>query len=105
MTAVATYAAAAVSKVIARLKRDCLAEARPYRGVFLTEKGSELAEKVEAETSAIVQRARGIEAPNDDDFFTSMYAELPPDLRRQMDTRRTSSIGEDPSQIENPQTA
>ena len=39
--------AAAVSKVIARLKRDGLAEARPYRGVFLTEKGSELAEKVE----------------------------------------------------------
>ena len=68
-------------------------------------KEAELAEKVEAETSAIVQRAEGIEAPNDDDFFTSMYAELPPDLRRQMDTRRTSSIGEDPSQIENPQTA
>ena len=34
-----------------------------------------------------------------------MYAEVPEDLALQMQTRRTSSIGEDPSQIESPETA
>ena len=33
-------------KTIARLKRTGLATARPYRGVFLTEKGEALAERV-----------------------------------------------------------
>jgi DtxR family manganese transport transcriptional regulator len=33
-------------KTIARLKRAGLATARPYRGVFLTEKGEALAERV-----------------------------------------------------------
>src|SRR6201982_3558251 len=35
-------------KAIARLKREGLATARPYRGVFLTEKGEALAERVRA---------------------------------------------------------
>lgn len=37
---------AAVSKVISRLKRDGLVEARPYRGIFLTEQGQLMAEQV-----------------------------------------------------------
>ncbi|MZI94460.1 manganese-binding transcriptional regulator MntR [Vibrio sp. CAIM 722] len=38
--------AAAVSKFISRLKKEGLVESMPYRGIFLTEKGRELAEKV-----------------------------------------------------------
>jgi hypothetical protein len=34
-----------------------------------------------------------------------MYAEIPPDLDLQRRTRRTSSIGQDPSQIERPQVS
>src|SRR6202142_1000894 len=33
-------------KTISRLKRAGMATARPYRGVFLTEKGNELADRV-----------------------------------------------------------
>ena len=56
-------------------------------------------------TSEIVKRAEGIEEPDDSDFFTSMFAEMPADLQLQMQTRRTSSIGQDPSQIASPETA
>jgi TPP-dependent pyruvate/acetoin dehydrogenase alpha subunit len=75
------------------------------RGLWDDSKEAALAEKVEAETSAIVHRAENIEAPDSSDFFTSMFAELPADLQLQMRTRRTSSIGEDPSQIAAPETA
>ena len=34
-----------------------------------------------------------------------MFAEMPEDLQLQMRTRRTSSIGEDPSQIASPEVA
>lgn len=37
---------AAVSKIVTRLKRDGLAMARPYRGIFLTEPGEQLAQRV-----------------------------------------------------------
>jgi DtxR family manganese transport transcriptional regulator len=41
-------------KTIARLKREGLATARPYRGVFLTEAGEELAAKVRARHRLVV---------------------------------------------------
>lgn len=37
---------AAVSKVISRLRRDGLVDARPYRGIFLTDIGQQMAERV-----------------------------------------------------------
>jgi pyruvate dehydrogenase E1 component alpha subunit len=79
-------------------QRDPITRIRDYmksRGLWDDSKEAALAEKVEEETSAIVKRAEGIEAPDTSDFFTSMFAEV----------RRTSSIGEDPSQIESPETA
>ena len=39
---------------ITRLKRAALATARPYRGVFLTEKGEELARRVRARHRLVV---------------------------------------------------
>lgn len=38
--------AAAVSKIITRLKREGLVEARPYRGIFLTDAGQKMAQKI-----------------------------------------------------------
>jgi DtxR family manganese transport transcriptional regulator len=41
-------------KMIARLKREGVATARPYRGVFLTESGQELAARVSARHRLVV---------------------------------------------------
>src|SRR5690606_6346430 len=43
-----------VTKAVARLKREGLAISRPYRGVFLTEAGAALAEKVRARHRTLV---------------------------------------------------
>src|ERR1700722_5759359 len=44
-------------KTVSRLKRAGLATARPYRGVFLTEKGHALAEGIEHHVSEITLKA------------------------------------------------
>ncbi|MCS6853854.1 MAG: manganese-binding transcriptional regulator MntR [Elioraea sp.] len=41
-------------KTIARLKRDGLARARPYRGVFLTDRGWEMARRMKARHQTVV---------------------------------------------------
>ena len=43
-----------VVKTIARLNREGLARARPYRGVFLTEKGQELASRIRSRHRLVV---------------------------------------------------
>lgn len=45
---------ATVAKSVARLKREGLVTARPYRGVFLTDAGRTLAEKVRARHRLVV---------------------------------------------------
>ena len=52
--------------------------------------------------ACILTYAEEIEPPDRGDFFNHMYAELPDNLRSQRDTMRTSSIGQDPLQIEAP---
>jgi DtxR family manganese transport transcriptional regulator len=42
------------TKAVARLKREGLAVSRPYRGVFLTDEGAALAEKVRARHRVVV---------------------------------------------------
>ena len=42
------------TKAIARLKREGLASSRPYRGVFLTEKGAALADRVRTRHRSVV---------------------------------------------------
>ena len=52
-------------KAIARLKREGLATARPYRGVFLTETGRALAERVRARHQLVVALLRAVGVPGD----------------------------------------
>ncbi len=50
-------------KTIARLKRAGMATSRPYRGVFLTEAGTELAHRVRARHRLVVDVLRAIGVP------------------------------------------
>ncbi len=52
-------------KTIARLKREGLATARPYRGVFLTEAGEELAARVRARHRLVVDVLRAVGVPSE----------------------------------------
>ena len=50
-------------KSIARLKREGLATSRPYRGVFLTQAGQSLAERVRARHRLMVELLRAVGVP------------------------------------------
>jgi DtxR family transcriptional regulator, manganese transport regulator len=50
-------------KTVSRLKRAGLATARPYRGIFLTEKGQALAERVRARHRLVVDLLRAVGVP------------------------------------------
>jgi DtxR family manganese transport transcriptional regulator len=50
-------------KSIARLKREGLVTARPYRGIFLTEAGHELAERVRARHRLMVELLLAVGVP------------------------------------------
>ncbi len=56
---------AAVSKVITRLKRDGLVIARPYRGIFLTESGETLAERVAIRHAIVLDTLRRLGVPEE----------------------------------------
>jgi DtxR family manganese transport transcriptional regulator len=52
-------------KTIARLKREGLATARPYRGVFLTDAGEALATRVKARHRLVVDLLRAVGVPGE----------------------------------------
>lgn len=52
-------------KALGRLKREGLATARPYRGVFLTEAGQHLAERVRARHRLVVALLRALGVPEE----------------------------------------
>ena len=52
-------------KTISRLKRAGLATARPYRGVFLTEKGHALADRVRVRHRLVVDLLRALGVPTE----------------------------------------
>lgn len=54
------------TKAIARLKREGLATARPYRGVFLTDAGAALADKVRARHRTVVALLVSVGVPEDE---------------------------------------
>lgn len=51
------------TKAVARLKREGLATSRPYRGVFLTDAGTELADRVRARHRTIVDFLTAVGVP------------------------------------------
>jgi pyruvate dehydrogenase E1 component alpha subunit len=84
-------------------QRDPLVRIREYmksRNLWDDSKEATLAQQAEVDVAAAVKRAEEIDPLTITDFFETMYQELPPDLELQKRTMRTSSIGEDPSQIE-----
>lgn len=52
-------------KTIARLRRAGLATARPYRGVFLTEQGQALADRVRIRHRVVVDLLRALGVPSE----------------------------------------
>jgi pyruvate dehydrogenase E1 component alpha subunit len=85
---------------IVRLRK--LLESKDLWSVKQEDAAKEKAKQVMVE---VVKRAEEIAAPDKSDFFNHMYATLDDELLTQRDTMRTSSIGQDPSQIESPQHA
>jgi pyruvate dehydrogenase E1 component alpha subunit len=55
-------------------------------------------EKAKATVADIIAEADKVAPPSSDDIFDYMFAELPPELVRQKETRATHSIGQDPEQ-------
>lgn len=53
------------TKAVARLKREGLAISRPYRGVFLTDAGGTLAEKVRARHRTVVALLMAVGVPEE----------------------------------------
>ncbi len=83
--------------------RDPIVRLRAYmkeRKIWNDSKEAALREKAEKDVAAAVERAETIAAPATTEIFDHTFAELPPCLRTQRDTRRTTSMGEDPSQLD-----
>lgn len=53
------------AKAVARLKREGLAVSRPYRGVFLTDAGTAMAERVRARHRTVVDLLKAIGVPEE----------------------------------------
>mgnify|MGYP000918850663 FL=1 len=59
----------------------------------------ELEDRAKTIVAEVVRTAETIAKPSTDDIFDYTYATLDPELERQKRTMRTSSLGQDPSQI------
>jgi pyruvate dehydrogenase E1 component alpha subunit len=84
-------------------KRDPMIRTRMYleqRDLWNGAKEEEQLDVAAKEIIRVVKNAEEIDAPTAADMFDSMYTELSPELLRQRQTMRTSSLGQDPSQIE-----
>ena len=53
------------TKAVARLKREGLAVSRPYRGVFLTDEGAAMAERVRARHRLVVELLIAVGVPEE----------------------------------------
>lgn len=82
--------------------RDPLIRLRKYldrKGLWDDAKQTKLEETSRAQVNEIVKRAEGIEKPPVTDIFDTQFAELPAEIQRQRATLRTTSLGQDPSQV------
>ncbi|HEX4125423.1 MAG TPA: pyruvate dehydrogenase (acetyl-transferring) E1 component subunit alpha [Tepidisphaeraceae bacterium] len=84
------------------LANDPLLRTRKYlecRGLWDDEKQARAIERARATVHEVAEAAMNIEKPKAEDLFLDTFAELPPELLKQMQTMRTDSIGQDPAQL------
>lgn len=82
--------------------KDPLIRTRKYlerKDLWSDKKQSELDERAKKITAEVVKTAEGIDKPHTEDMFNHVFEQIPQELRRQRDTLRTSSLGQDPSQL------
>ncbi|MCB9845147.1 MAG: pyruvate dehydrogenase (acetyl-transferring) E1 component subunit alpha [Phycisphaeraceae bacterium] len=88
-------------EVEAWASKDPIIRHRKYleaKGLWDDAKQAETEARAKTIVQEIVRAAEGIEKPSVEEVFDSTFAELPPEIRRQRDTLRTSSIGQEPDQ-------
>ena len=84
-------------------KRDPMIRLRNFleqRDLWSQEQEEEQLADAEKTVAAVVKNAEEIDAPSATDFFDSMYTDLPAQLQLQRQTMRTSSLGQDPTQVD-----
>lgn len=89
-------------EVDAWLGRDPLIRLRKYletKDLWDETKQKAAEERNKAIVAEVVKTAEGIEKPSFDDIFDFTFAALNPELEKQKRTARTSSLGQDPSQV------
>ncbi|MEK6701849.1 MAG: pyruvate dehydrogenase (acetyl-transferring) E1 component subunit alpha [Planctomycetota bacterium] len=82
--------------------KDPMIRLRKYltaKGLWSDEQQTAIEERAKAYVSEVVKTAEGIEKPSTNDIFDYTYATLPPELELQKRTMRTSSLGQNPSQV------
>jgi pyruvate dehydrogenase E1 component alpha subunit len=86
----------------AAVAKDPLIRTRKYlesKNLWDDEKQTRAVERARTIVHEVAEAAMNIEKPQAEDIFRDTFAELPPELVKQMQTMRTDSIGEDPSQL------
>jgi pyruvate dehydrogenase E1 component alpha subunit len=89
-------------ELAAALRRDPLARTRKYlelKSLWDPDKERTAQEKAKVLVHEVVQAALNIEKPDPNDLFDHTFAELPDELLKQKQTRRTDSLGQDPHQL------
>jgi pyruvate dehydrogenase E1 component alpha subunit len=69
------------------------------KGAWDDQKQADAVARAEAMVKRVADEALAIEAPKVTEMFDSLFADLPPEIRRQRDTLRTHSLGQFPEQI------
>ena len=85
------------------MQRDPLVRLRNYlteRKLWNSTKEEALQTKAKEQVNAAAKRAEEIAATPTSEIFDAMYAEIPDEVRRQRDTMRTSSLGQEQRGIE-----
>ena len=85
------------------MQRDPLVRLRNYlteRKLWNSTKEEALQTKAKEQVNAAAKRAEEIAATPSSEIFDAMYAEIPDEVRRQRDTMRTSSLGQEQRGIE-----
>lgn len=83
-------------------KQDPMIRIRMYlekRDLWNETKQNEMQAEAEKMIAEVVKRAEGIAEPVCNDMFDSMYASISDNLKAQRSTLRTSSLGQNPSQL------